>query len=92
MKKTGFKYERTGLNCKVFFGLPCKSTTSSEQIHKGHTNEAIHIQDQVGFLIQQNQQRGFKKKKKGLWNLKKGVCHYLVKAVKNKNEVLLWRW
>lgn len=51
--ETMFKLKRR--HCKVFIGLPCKSTTSSEQVHKGHTNEAVHIQDQVWFLIQQNQ-------------------------------------
>ena len=37
---------------------PCKTTTSPEQVHKGHTDEAVHIQDQVGFLTQQNQHTG----------------------------------
>lgn len=29
---------------------PSKTATSPQQVHEGHTNEAIHIQDQVGFL------------------------------------------
>lgn len=42
-------------------GSPSKTTTSPEQVHEGHTNEAVHIQDQVWFLIQQNKQTGKKR-------------------------------
>lgn len=35
--------------------LPSKTTTSPQQVHEGHTDEAIHIQDQVGFLKVQKQ-------------------------------------
>lgn len=36
-------------------GSPSKTATSPQQVHKGHTDEAIHIQDQVGFLKEQKQ-------------------------------------
>lgn len=36
---------------------PSKTTTSPQQVHEGHTDEAIHIQDQVGFLNVHKQQK-----------------------------------
>lgn len=49
-----------GISCinklKTFFlefvSPPCEAATGPEQIHKGHADESVHVQDQVGFLRQ----------------------------------------
>lgn len=42
-----FSY-KDNINTIVF--SPSKTTTGPQQVHEGHTDETIHIQDQVGFL------------------------------------------
>lgn len=63
----------------VFIVSPCKTTTIPKQVHKGHANEAVHIQDQVGFLIQQNHTW-----KKMSCHFTNGARHCLVKAVNDR--------